>query len=100
MTQVALFIRLKALPGKRDAVRAAWDKHLRPNIGRNPRHQAYFYCYDDEDADVIRVFQLYSDRAGPQEFVEQPWYPAYEAEVTPLLADFEIRTVTPAWVRQ
>jgi quinol monooxygenase YgiN len=99
MSRTALFVRHKAKPGKRDEVRRVWEKHLRPRIAENAPHEAYFYCFDNTDPDVICVFQLYSDSAGAQQFVKQPWYPAYEAEVTPLVAESEFRSATPLWIK-
>jgi quinol monooxygenase YgiN len=101
MAKTALFIKHKAKPGKREEVRKVWEKHLRPRIGENEAHEAYFYCYDDNDPDMICVFQLYADETGPQAFVAQPWYPAYEAEVGPLLTgESEFRTATPFWIKR
>ncbi|HEV7372192.1 hypothetical protein [Arenibaculum sp.] len=100
MNGAALFIRHKSLPGRRDEVRRVWEKHLRRRIGGNAAHDAYFYCYDDSDPDTICVFQLYDDRASAQAFVKQPWYPAYEAEVAPLLTgESEFRPATPVWIK-
>lgn len=100
MSKTALFIKHKAKPGKRDEVRRVWEKHLRSRIDENAAHEAYFYCYDDNDPDLICVFQLYRDSTGPQAFVRQPWYPAYEAEVAPLLdGDSEFRSATPFWIK-
>lgn len=100
MTKTALFIKHKAKPGQREEVRRVWEEHLLPQIEQNEAHEAYFYCYDDNDPDVIRVFQLYADHTGPQEFVKQPWYPAYEEEVSPLLTgESEFRAATPFWIK-
>jgi quinol monooxygenase YgiN len=100
MTKTALFIKHKALPGKRNEVRRIWEKHLQNRIAENAAHEAYFYCYDDNDPDTILVCQLYGDRAGAQEFVRAPWYPAYEAEVAPLLTgESEFRSATPMWIK-
>jgi quinol monooxygenase YgiN len=100
MSKIALFIKHTAKPGMRDEVRKVWEKHLQPEAAQNPAHEAYFYCYDDNDPDLICVFQLYADRTGPQEFVKQPWYEAYQAEVGPLLTgESEFRTVTPFWIK-
>jgi len=101
MSKSALFIKHRAQPGRRDEVRRVWEKHLKPNIAGNPAHEAYFYCYDDNDPDVICVYQQYVDRASPQEFVKTPWYASYLDEVSPLLAgEPEIRTVTPVWAKR
>lgn len=101
MSKTALFIRHKAKPGLRDAVRKVWEKHVPQHVSSNAAHEAYHYCFDNADPDVIVVFQLYSDATGPQAFVKQPWYPAYEAEVAPLLTgESEFRSATPVWSKQ
>jgi quinol monooxygenase YgiN len=99
MSKTALFIKHKALPGKRDEVRRVWEKHLQRRIA-DGAHEAYFYCYDDQDPDMICVFQLYGDPSGPKDFVRAPWYPAYEEEVGPLLTgESEFRSATPMWIK-
>jgi len=40
MTKVALFIKSKAKPGKRDALRALWETHLRDSAAANPALEA------------------------------------------------------------
>ena len=100
MSKAALFITHRTLPGKRDEVRRVWESHLQPNIAANAAHEAYFYCYDDNDPDTIVVFQQYADGASSQDFQAGPWYAAYVREVTPLLAGQpEIRAATPVWVK-
>ncbi|MDX5379611.1 MAG: antibiotic biosynthesis monooxygenase [Halomonas sp.] len=100
MSQSTLFITHKALPGKRDAVRRAWETHLAPSIESRKIHDAYFYCYDDSDPDTIRVFQRYAEGADPQAFMLGPAYEAYVAAVTPLLAHPpEIHAATVAWAK-
>lgn len=86
MTKTALFVRHKALPGKRDDVRRVWEKHVKPRAAANPGHEAYYFCYDDKDADVICVFQLYSDTSAMESFLAGAWYPEYLAEVGQFVA--------------
>nr|WP_232090855.1 antibiotic biosynthesis monooxygenase [Halomonas sp. MCCC 1A13316] len=86
MSQNTLFIIHKAVPGKRDEVRRAWETHLTPSIEARQVHDAYYYCYDDSDPDTIRVFQRYADGADPKAFMQGPAYDAYIAAVSPLLA--------------
>jgi hypothetical protein len=38
----ALFVRHKALPGKREEARRIWEKHVRPRVEKNPDHLAYY----------------------------------------------------------
>lgn len=100
MSSVALLIRHRALPGKRDEVRRTWEAHLRPQIAANPAHEAYFYCYDDADPDAICAFQQYADRASSQAFVSTPEYAAYVEAVSPLLADPPVvQMLTPQWIK-
>lgn len=100
MSKVALFIKHKSLPGKRDEVRAVWERYMQSKIARNKAHEAYFYCYDDNDPDSICVYQQYSDRESSQEFLKTPGYAEYLKEVELLLAGQpEITTATPVWVK-
>ncbi len=100
MSKAALFIKHKAIPGKREHVRRVWEKHLRAEIADNPRHEAYFYCHDDGDPDVICVFQLYSGKEAQKQFLELPGYAAYWAEVSPLLVDdSEFRSASLQWAK-
>lgn len=86
MSKHALFIRHQALPGKRDEVRRVWDRHVRPRVDANPAHEAYYFCYDNHDPDVICVFQLYSDKPAMQEFLSGAWYSDYLNEVGQFVA--------------
>lgn len=86
MTKTALFIRHQAEPGRRDDVQRIWEKHVKPRVEANLAHEAYFYCYDNSDPDVICVFQLYSDLASSQAFMTGPWYGEYLSEVSQFLA--------------
>lgn len=98
MSKTALFIHHNTLPGQREAVRAVWEKHLRPAIAANSAHQAYFYCFDDNDPDSISVYQQYEDAAAQQDFVKGPFYKAYIDEVSPLLAgEPQIWTANVQW---
>lgn len=100
MSKVALFIKHTALQGKRDEVRRVWEKHLMPRIAANPAHEAYFYCYDENEPNTVRVFQQYADRASSEELLRASWYAAYLEEVSPLLAgEPEVRVATPIWAK-
>lgn len=82
---VAVFIEHRVRPGRRDDVRAVWERWLRPAIAENDAHEAYAYTFDADDADVIRAFQQYRDSASAAAFLQTPAYLSYVAEVEPLL---------------
>ncbi len=98
MSQIALIIFHRTKAGKRADVQAIWDKHMAPAIQANLDHLAYFYCFDLEDEDVIRVFQLYADKAASESFLTHPNYLAYLSDVEELLlGPPEIFSAEPQW---
>lgn len=98
MERVALFIKHKTLPGKRAEVRGVCERHMQPAIAGNPGHEAYFYCFDDDDPDSICAFQVYADAEASQVFLGTEGYAAYLKEVEPLLAGPpEVTSLTPVW---
>ena len=100
MTCLALFITHRARPGKRDEVRHIWETHMAPTVAENPGHLAYSYCFANDDPDLIRVFQLYADRAASQAFLEKPSYKIHLDSVSHLLAGPpEIGEATPVWTK-
>lgn len=67
-------------------------------VAANPGHLAYFYCFDEQDADSICAFQLYESAAASQAFLQDPRYRAYLQEVEPLLAGPpQVTTLAPQW---
>ena len=98
MNKTALFIRHQAQPGRRDDVRHIWEQHVKPRVEDNPAHEAYHFCYDSTDPDVVCVFQLYTSEASMQEFLSGSWYPAYLAEVSQVVvAPPQISPATLVW---
>lgn len=86
MSKTALFIRHQAKPGRRDEVQRIWAKYVQPRAAANPAHEACYFCYDDHDADVVCVFQLYTSEAAMREFLAGAWYPAYLHEIGEVVA--------------
>lgn len=86
MSKIALFVRHQAKPGQRDEVRRVWEQHVKPRAAANPAHEAYYFCHNQNDPDVICVFQLYRDEAAMKEFLAGDWYAGYLREVGEFLA--------------
>ncbi|MBA3712690.1 MAG: antibiotic biosynthesis monooxygenase [Pyrinomonadaceae bacterium] len=100
MNKTALFIRHRAQSGRRDDVQRVWEKHVKPRVEANPAHEAYFFCYDDNDPDVICVFQLYTDMASMQDFLRGAWYADYLSEVSQFIeAQPQIAPATLVWAK-
>jgi len=98
MTQLALIIKHKTQPGRRDDVRAVWEKHMAPAVSGNPGHVAYFYCFDNADRDSISAFQVYESAAASKAFLATREYAAYLEDVEPLLlGPPQVTALTPMW---
>ena len=96
----ALFVRHKAKPGGRAQVQHVWEKHVKPRAAANPQHLAYYFCHDAADADVVCVFQLYTDEQAMKDFLSGDWYPAYLAEVAALsAAPAQVLPAHPIWIK-
>lgn len=98
MPQLALFIRHKTLPGRREEVAAVWERHMPPAIAANAGHLAYFYCFANSDPDSICAFQQYASADAAEAFLKTTAYQAYLREVEPLLSGPpEVTALTPQW---
>ena len=83
----ALFVRHRAKPGKRAQVKRVWEEHVKPRAAANPDHLAYYFCFDEADADVICVFQLYSSKEAMTDFLAGDWYPRYLSDNAKVVAE-------------
>jgi quinol monooxygenase YgiN len=98
MTSLALIIKHKTQPGKRDEVRKVWERHMAPAVSANPGHLAYFYCFDNADLDAIVAFQQYASAEAASDFLKTDSYAAYLQEVEPLLSGPpQVTALTPMW---
>ena len=98
MTSLALIIKHKTRPGKRDEVRKVWERHMAPAVSANPGHIAYYYCFDNADPDAILAFQQYVSAEAAGEFLKTDSYAAYLQEVEPLLSGPpQVTALTPMW---
>ena len=101
MAQIALIIKHQTLPGRRDEVRQVWERHMATAITANSEHLAYFYCFDNSDADAIYAFQHYASVEASEEFLKTESYLAYLTDVEPLLAKpAEVTLLTPVWLKR
>ena len=85
MSKLALFIKTKCQPGKRDEVRQLWEKHLKPHSAENTGQEVYAFCYDNNDENILYLFEIYSNQEAFGTAAQQPWFGAYMQEAGPLL---------------
>lgn len=100
MEKTALIVRHRAKPGQRDKVREAWEEWVRPRVEENPDHEAYYFCYDDDDEDVVRVFQVFSSPEAVEKFMDPSWYPTYLSKVSQFISEAPtLHAATPKWIK-
>lgn len=100
MPKVALFIKVKAQPGKREEVKQLWEKYVKPHSESEQALDIGCYCYSLEDEDTICLFELISDPSVIKSTMQSDWFTAYQEELMPLLANpTEIITTDPIWVK-
>ena len=100
MAKVALFIKSKAKPEKRDALRGSWETHLRDRAAANLALEAYYYCYDNADPDVVHLFEVYGDATTQAADAGGDAFAAFMAEAGALLDGYpEVHETTPMWIK-
>lgn len=100
MPATALFVRHRARPGQREQVQRVWSEFVQPRVAANDAHESYYFCFDDEDPDVVCVFQLLSDADAVGAFLSGPWYPEYLEKVGEHVAEApQIHQATPQWIK-
>ncbi len=100
MSKVALIVKTKTQPGKREAVRQLYEEILGPRAQANAAQELVIWCADDADSDTFYLFEVYQDRDSQQENGQAPWFFEYLQKVQPLLAGMpEVMTGTPEWAK-
>ena len=84
MGATALIVRSRAKAGERDALRAAWEKHLRAAAEADPSRLLYLYCFDTEDPDAYLLVEVFADGAAPPP-PDAPSFQDFMREAAPLL---------------
>jgi quinol monooxygenase YgiN len=100
MSKLALIVRTKTHPGKRDNVYRLFEKHLAARVHGTAALEVFVWCADEQDADTFYIFEIYGDRTVQQANAQDPAYLAYLQEAQPHLAHPpEVMTATPAWAK-
>lgn len=66
----------------RPEMQRIWERHVKPRVESHPGHLFYFFCHDDLDSDIVRVFQVYTDDTAMNAFLGGEWYQQYLLEVS------------------
>ncbi len=94
-------VRHRAKPGEREKLRSVWERFVKVNALRNPGHLAYFFNYDQDDADGVVAFQVFADAEAKDTFLASEWYPEYLREVSEFVAEPpQITTASLVWSKE
>lgn len=100
MEKLALIVKTKTYPGKRDDVYRLFEKYLAARVDATDALEVFVWCADETDADTFYIFEIYGDRSVQQTNAQDPAYFAYLREAQPLIASGpEVVTATPVWVK-
>jgi quinol monooxygenase YgiN len=95
-----LILTVKTKPGRRDALRALWDEHLRPRAEANAAQELYLYAYDAQDPDTVHLVEVYSGTVAMQDNATAPWFADYMHAAAPLLEGRpRLITAQPQWAK-
>ncbi|HON76373.1 MAG TPA: hypothetical protein PKZ38_11595 [Dermatophilaceae bacterium] len=100
MSKVAMIVRSKAQPGKREEIRLAYEQRLAPRAEDNEAQELVLWAADEHDADAFYLVEVYRDRPAMEENGRAPWFFEYLGVVGPLLdGQPEVMTATPTWAK-
>lgn len=100
MSNLAVMVKGRAQPGKREEIRRLFESHLAPRALANVAQPIVVWCADNGDPDAFYLWEVYADPAVMEANGRAPWFGEYMAAVGPLLGDQpEVTTATPLWLK-
>ena len=100
VTKVAMILKGKTQPGRREALRQMFEQHLAPRANANPAQEMVVWCADNTDVDAFYLFEVYSDLAAMQANAQASWFAEYLAKAGSLLdGQPEVVMATPAFTK-
>ena len=100
MSKTAVFVIVKAKPGKRDELRQTYEQYLKPHAEASEDQELSFYCWGVQDEDTVCLFELFSESYDLRGALESDWFKAYMEKAAPLLAGPPNMVIaTPVWAK-
>jgi quinol monooxygenase YgiN len=87
VAKLALVMKNRTQPGKRDEIFQLFKQHLAPRAESNPDQEIEVCCADDRDPDAFYLFEVHRDRAAFEANSQAPWFGEFMAAAGLLLAD-------------
>ncbi len=92
MEKFAIYVSFKAKPGRREEIKAVYDKHVRPHIEIGEHLLSCVSSYSLEDEDTLCLFELHSTPGLLEKAQELPWFKQYMTELDDILVEKPIFT--------
>lgn len=100
MGKVAMIVKSRTQPGRRDEVQAAYERMLAPRARDNEAQEVVVWAADASDPDAFYLFEVYRDRASMEANGQAPWFFEYLGAVGPLLdGQPEVVLADPRWAK-
>ena len=100
MSKLALFVKVKAQPGKREQVKQTWEELVKPHVENEEKVNFSIFSYSNDDDDTIFLFELISDPESFKAATQEDWFVDYMEKLKPLLASPPERIMaTPVWIK-
>lgn len=98
MGELAIIVRSKSKPGRRDDIKSLYDRMMAPQAMENDAQEVVVWCADQHDPDAFFLFEIYRDAAAMGANAQAEWFGEYMAQAGPLLAgEPEVSMATPLW---
>lgn len=100
MGDVAMIVKTRTQPGKRDEVFELYRRLLAPRAEDNAGQEEVVWCADQHDPDAFFLFEIYRNAEAMGANAQAAWFAEYMAAVAPLLADEpEVSMASPRWAK-
>lgn len=100
MSRVAMIVKSRTQPGRRDEVQAAYEQMLAPRAKANEAQELVVWSADAADPDAFYLFEIYRDRESMEANGQAPWFFEYLGAVGPLLdGQPEVLLAEPRWAK-
>ncbi len=98
MGELAIIVKSKAQPGKRDEIKALYDELMAPRAMENDSQEVVVWCADQHDPDTFYLFEIYSDFQAMGANAQADFFAEYMGKAGPLLAgEPDVAMTTPLW---
>lgn len=100
MDRKVLCILFHCLSGKRDAVKAVWEKYIKNHAAKNPNVLFSCYSFVTDDPDAILLYEVLSGDESLDSTYSQDWFKEYIAEIGALWsAPPQVMNAVPVWIK-